>query len=69
MNLNFFRDDVQHNRVWAGEPAAHAAAGAQLGHRQGRQRQDHGAREDTRAAGRKQAQIQVGERCSVLLIH
>ena len=55
-----FRDDVPDNRFRAGEPASHEPAGAQLGHRQGRQRQDRRAREDSRAAGGKQAQIQVG---------
>ena len=55
-----FRDDVPDNRFRAGEPAPHEPAGAQLGHRQGRQRQDRRAREDSRAAGRKQAQVQVG---------
>ena len=60
MNLNIFRDDVQHNRVWAGEPTAHAAADVQLGHRQGRQQQGHRTCQGTRAASQKQAQIQVG---------
>ena len=61
MKMNFFRDDVKHNRVRAGEPAPHAADGAQLGHQQGRARQDSRTREDPRAAGGKQTQIQVGK--------